>query len=85
MPGRASNISAAKISGRSGRYFGDLLVNAAARRGRTNSFRMRGGDAEYTLPVDFMDAVNGAKKRVDMPDGRTLDITISAGVRDGQI
>jgi len=28
--------------------------------------------------------VNGAKRRVDMPDGKTLDITIPPGVIDGQ-
>ncbi len=47
-------------------------------------FRMRGGDAHYALPVDFLEAANGAKKRVDMPDGKTLDIAIPAGVVDGQ-
>ncbi|MCA8894974.1 MAG: J domain-containing protein, partial [Amphiplicatus sp.] len=28
--------------------------------------------------------VNGATKRVTMPDGRTLDISIPAGLEDGQ-
>jgi DnaJ-class molecular chaperone len=31
-----------------------------------------------------MEAVNGAKKRVTMADGKTLDITIPAGLKDGQ-
>jgi DnaJ-class molecular chaperone len=47
-------------------------------------FRMRGGDVRYSLTVDFLEAVNGAKKRVDMPDGRSLDITIPPGLQDGQ-
>ncbi|MGO9545238.1 MAG: DnaJ C-terminal domain-containing protein [Rhodomicrobium sp.] len=58
---------------------------ADPRGGAETQFRMRGGDAHYTLPVDFLEAVNGAKKRVDMPDGKTLDIAIPAGVQDGQI
>jgi DnaJ-class molecular chaperone len=37
------------------------------------------------LAVDFLEAVNGAKKRVDMPDGKTLDITIPPGLQDGQM
>ncbi len=45
---------------------------------------MRGPDVNYTLPIEFLEAVNGAKKRVDMPDGKSLDISIPAGVQDGQ-
>ena len=45
---------------------------------------MRGRDVKYQLPIDFLDAAKGAKKRVTMPDGKPLDITIPAGVEDGQ-
>ena len=38
----------------------------------------------YRLEVDFLDAAAGAKKRVTMPDGRTLDLAIPAGLDDGQ-
>jgi DnaJ-class molecular chaperone len=55
-----------------------------ARGGAEAQFRMRGGDVHYALSVEFLEAVNGAKKRVDMPDGKTLDIAIPAGVQDGQ-
>jgi DnaJ-class molecular chaperone len=46
--------------------------------------RARGADLSYTLPVDFLDAAKGATKRVTVADGRTLDLTIPAGVRDRQ-
>ncbi len=52
--------------------------------GAETQFRMRGGDVHYMLTVEFLEAVNGAKRRVDMPDGKTLDIAIPAGVQDGQ-
>jgi DnaJ-class molecular chaperone len=52
-----------------------------ARAGRT---RMRGSDVGYTLSVEFIDAINGAKKRVGMADGKMLDISIPAGLQDGQ-
>lgn len=44
-----------------------------------------GRDIRYTLPIEFLDAVNGTRKSVGMPDGKTLDIKIPAGTRDGQI
>jgi DnaJ-class molecular chaperone len=49
------------------------------------SFSMRGQDAQYQLTLDFLDAVNGTTRRVTLPDGRTLDVRIPAGVRDGQV
>jgi DnaJ-class molecular chaperone len=45
---------------------------------------LRGGDIHYTLSVDFLDAINGAKTRVEMADGRTLDLAIPVGLKDGQ-
>ncbi len=46
--------------------------------------RLRGPDHHYTLMVDFLDAVNGAKKRIELPE-RTLDVTVPPGVEDGQV
>jgi DnaJ-class molecular chaperone len=56
---------------------------AGGRGGRR--FSMRGQDARYELTLDFLDAVNGASRRITLPDGRTLDVRIPAGVRDGQV
>ena len=53
--------------------------------GGRGNIRMRGGDVQYSMEVGFLEAVNGAKKRVTMPDGKTLDISIPAGLRDGQV
>jgi len=54
---------------------------AAGRRG----FNLRGADAHYTLTVSFLDAANGVARRITLPDGRTLDVRIPAGVQDGQV
>ena len=65
----------------------DILADILGRgrgEGRTR-FRIRGADVHYRLPVDFLDAVNGATKRITMPDGGTLDVVIPAGTRDQQI
>jgi DnaJ-class molecular chaperone len=45
----------------------------------------RGADVHYRLPIDFLDAVNGAEKRLTLPDGSLLDVTIPPGTHDGQI
>ena len=46
--------------------------------------KMRGADVQYRLAVDFLDAVNGARTQITLPDGSALDVAIPAGVREGQ-
>ncbi len=66
--------------------FGDLFGRGGGAGGRGGArFSMRGQDAQYRLDVDFLDAVNGTKTRITLPDGATLDVTIPAGVSDGQV
>jgi DnaJ-class molecular chaperone len=47
--------------------------------------RMRGRDIRFTLEIDFLDAINGARRRVSLSEGRTLDVAIPAGVESGQV
>jgi DnaJ-class molecular chaperone len=54
-------------------------------RGERGGMRMRGPDHQFVLTLDFLDAVNGAVKRLDLGQGRTLDVTVPAGVQDGQV
>lgn len=61
--------------------FSDLFGRSTSR----GEFRARGRDAHYRLDVDFLDAMNGARRRITLPDGQTLDVTIPAGIRDGGI
>jgi DnaJ-class molecular chaperone len=56
-----------------------------ARGGGGGGVRMRGPDHHFSLTVDFLDAVNGAKKRLELGPDRPLDVTVPAGVRDGQV
>ena len=64
----------------------DFLEGLFGGRGRAAGSRMRarGADVSYTLPIDFLEAAKGAKKRVTMADGRTIDLTIPPGVHDRQ-
>jgi len=45
----------------------------------------KGADVSYALTVDFLDAARGTVKRLSLPDGRTLDVTIPPGLRDGHV
>ena len=44
----------------------------------------RGRDIQYSLSVDFVEAAAGTKKRLALPDGKSLDLTIPPGLEDGQ-
>ena len=62
----------------------DDILAEIFRRGGGSDLRMRGQNAHYRLELDFLDAVNGAKRQVTLPDGSVLDVTIPPGTRDGQ-
>jgi len=49
------------------------------------TFRARGQDVNYVLPVDFLDAANGAVRPISLPDGKTLQVTIPEGADDRQM
>lgn len=46
---------------------------------------LRGSDVRYSLEVDFLEAIQGTKKRVTLPDGGILDLSVPEGVVDGQV
>ena len=67
----------------------DLLAELFGRGGRTGGrgarMRMRGGDLRGQLVLDFLEAINGTTKRLTLPDGSTVDVTVPPGTRDGQV
>ncbi len=66
--------------------FNDVRNGGGAGGGaRAGSFARRGQDVRYTLEVDFLEAARGAKKRVTMPEGGVLDLSVPVGVTDGQV
>jgi DnaJ-class molecular chaperone len=74
--------------GGAGGFGAEDLFSELFGRGRAGpgggQFRMRGQDVTYTLRCAFLDAVNGARRRVTLSDGKTLDVDIPAGTRDRQ-
>ena len=67
--------------------FSDVFGGGAAGAGRREGFGFaaRGQDLRYSLEVDFLESVLGAKKRVTLPDGGVLDLAVPEGVMDGQV
>jgi DnaJ-class molecular chaperone len=55
-----------------------------ARMFRQQARRARGADLHYSLAVDFLDAIEGATRRIDLPGGGSLDVTIPPGIQQGQ-
>jgi DnaJ-class molecular chaperone len=72
--------------------FAEMFARARSGRGGQRqgaggggNFRMPGGDVTYMLEVPFVEAAIGAKKRLTLPDGKTLDVNIPAGTEDRQM
>jgi DnaJ-class molecular chaperone len=86
--GRGAGFGASGFGGGGGQPFDMENLEAilgAAFTGRGGAGPAAGTDARYSLTVDFLDAANGAVRRLTLPDGRTLDVTIPAGLRDGHV
>jgi len=65
----------------------EFLARAFAGGGRRpqGSFRARGQDVTYVLPVGFLDVANGATRTITLPEGKTLEVTIPEGAEDLQM
>lgn len=59
----------------------EIFAEILKRRARS----ARGADLLYRLEIDFLDAVNGAQKEIVLPKGGALNVSIPAGVEEGQI
>lgn len=96
---RAAGAGGARGGGGGGDFgefgFGDVFsdifggfrgaAGGGARPGGGAGYAPRGRDVRYTLDVDFLEAVKGARKRVTLPEGGTLDLSVPEGVSDGQV
>jgi DnaJ-class molecular chaperone len=67
--------------------FSDLFGGGFGDRGKSRGgprMNIRGADVSYAITADFVEATLGAKKRLTLTDGKTLDVTIPPGTEDGQ-
>ena len=67
-------------NGRRGFNAHDIFEDIFGRGG----FKTRGADLSYTLAVNFLEAVNGTRKRLVLTDGREIDVTVPPGTDDRQ-
>ena len=65
--------------------FADMFGSMFGDAHRAGRARGPGRDELYALTVGFLEAVNGATRRLTLPDGRSLDVTIPVGTEDGQV
>ena len=65
--------------------FGSMFEGRTSGAGFEDMFhQQQSADVHYRFDIAFMEAALGTKKRVTMPDGKNLNITIPEGVKDGQ-
>jgi DnaJ-class molecular chaperone len=73
------------FGGSHGDPFEDILGGMfGGGRRRSRPGPQKGRDIRYRIEVAFEDAVTGARRRMDMADGKALDVNIPAGIETGQ-
>ncbi|MBV9858892.1 MAG: J domain-containing protein [Alphaproteobacteria bacterium] len=67
-------------------FGGGARRGAGARAGQAGQgSRGQGGDRQFTLTIDFIEAAAGTKKRLQLSPDESLDVSIPAGIEDGQV
>ncbi|HXW70175.1 MAG TPA: J domain-containing protein [Methylocella sp.] len=66
--------------------FADLFGGAATRRrgAGPRGTPPRGADVNASVTISLADAAKGTTARVDLPSGRTLEVSIPAGIEEGK-
>ncbi len=87
--GYASGAEGYRWEGRPGAAqgdpFEDILSGMFGNAGRRRSpGPQKGRDVRYRVEIGFEDAVTGARRRMTMADGRSLEVNIPAGIESGQ-
>jgi curved DNA-binding protein len=63
---------------------GDLLETLFGEAGRRGGFAGKGADQEAVLELSLEEAARGGRRTVALGDGRSFDVMVPAGVRQGQ-
>lgn len=63
---------------------GSFFGGGSARRTGFGGFAARGSDHEATLELTLAEAARGGRRSVRLGDGRSYEVNVPAGVRDGQ-
>ena len=68
-----------------GLFGGRSAAGGRRTRGGFDGFTTRGSDQEAVIELSLEEAIEGGRRRITLPDGRDYEVTIPAGVRDGQL
>lgn len=71
-----------------GDIFSDLFSDFGAQNqagARRQQPPQSGADIKRTVKISFIEAMKGTKRRVQVRDGKMLDVSIPAGVEDGRV
>ncbi|MGB5094131.1 MAG: DnaJ C-terminal domain-containing protein [Parvibaculum sp.] len=63
--------------------FSDLF--GGIRNAGQRVFRARGDDVAYKLSIPFLDAVRGGKARLQLQNGKSIDVSVPEATEDGQM
>lgn len=74
------------FGGRAGADAGDIFSDlfGARGRGQANAAPPKGSDVASSVTVALSDAVQGKKTQVSLATGRTLEVSVPAGIEDGK-
>lgn len=64
--------------------FDDIINDLFGGRGQGRTARPKGRDLRSNLSVSFIEAAAGVTKRMSMPDGRTVEVNVPAGIETGK-
>ena len=65
-------------------WFSDLFGGGRRRPGGGTGAKARGTDIAYTVTVSFLDAAQGTKRRINLSNGKSLDVAVPPGTEDQQ-
>lgn len=60
--------------------FAELL-----RRSAQAQANRRGHDLQFRLPIEFVESIAGANRRLTLPDSSTIDVALPPGMTEGQV
>jgi DnaJ-class molecular chaperone len=80
--GRADPFSGARVHELDLEGLFEGVFGGAGRR-RAGRKAAAGADESYRIEVDFVTAATGGTRRLTLREGRTVDVTIPAGIEDG--
>jgi DnaJ-class molecular chaperone len=64
--------------------FEELLRSQTRGPGGAPRQKLRGSDRRYRLEIDFLDAARGGRQRLQLEDGRTIEVDVPAGCESGK-